>query len=238
MITHPKSLAELVDHQIKFWEERHGRRVDKNASGEGPWISVSRQVGAGGTELGYALGKRLVWSVFDRYFHDQLSVAEDTVLAAYSEMEERRYAGDQIVFAMLDEPTQFVYIHKMMRAVRDTAKKGKAVIIGRGAHCFLNPAAGLRVRVIAPLALRLNRLIEHENLAPEKAAECVRKSDEERRAFVKRVFNRDIDDPAAYDLVMNAEHFEPSAQIALVIKAMRAKLAQIPDFEKVLAEIG
>ncbi|MEK8022843.1 MAG: cytidylate kinase-like family protein [Candidatus Hydrogenedentota bacterium] len=232
-----KSLFELVDHQIKFWEERHGVKPVENPWDEGPWITISRQVGAGGTQLAYNIGKQLGWRVFDRYYHDELSVSEESTLKAFSELDERRYAGDALVFGMLDEPTQFVYIHKLMRIIRETARAGRAVIVGRGANCFLNPSAGLRLRVIAPVPKRIKRLIEHEGLRPEKAAECVKKTDDERRAFVRRVFNRDIDDASGYDLVINSDLLSSSMMIDIALQSLREKLRAVPAFEKVLSEV-
>ena len=64
------SLSGLIDRQVSLWESKKGLQVERRGTlahrSEGPWITISTQLGAGGVELAKGLGARLLWQVFDK----------------------------------------------------------------------------------------------------------------------------------------------------------------------------
>ena len=75
--THPS--VELADRQGRFTEMR--RRATEGpsagpAQAEGPWITLSRELGSGGGELAAQLGAALGWRIYDREILQ--AVAADT----------------------------------------------------------------------------------------------------------------------------------------------------------------
>jgi cytidylate kinase len=104
------------------------------------------------------------------------------------------------------------------------ARQGQAVIVGHGASWLLDPRYGLRVRDSAPLDRRVARVVELEGLAPAAARKAILAHDEERRRFAQQVFRRDIDDPLAYDLVVNYAALDQATAVEVVVTALRRKL--------------
>lgn len=78
------------------------------------------------------------------------------------------------------------------------------VVAGRTSALFLpEGGAGLRVRVIAPLADRVRQVAVDEQLSPAAADKRVREFDGEVKARTQTLFGVDIDDPLLYDLMIN-----------------------------------
>ncbi len=68
------NLGHLIDRQVSLWDSKQRLQVEGRPSvlgtlvhlSEGPWITISTQLGAGGVELSRGLGARLGWQVFDK----------------------------------------------------------------------------------------------------------------------------------------------------------------------------
>ena len=57
----------------------------------------------------------------------------------------------------------------------------------------------------------------------EEAEERVRRADRSQVALVRKLFRRDLDDPAGYDLQLNLSHLDREAAEAAVLSLLRAK---------------
>lgn len=54
----------------------------------------------------------------------------------------------------------------------------------------------------------------------------VRQNDEKRRAFIRQVFGKDIDDPFGYDLVLNSGALELPVAAEMIVGALTAKCSK------------
>jgi cytidylate kinase len=90
------------------------------------------------------------------------------------------------------------------------------VIQGRGSQFILkhHPAA-LHVLVVAPLADRVKRVMISEEVDAGKARKLIKEHDSSRRLFIRRFFQRDIENPDYYDMIINTKtlHFGAAARI-------------------------
>jgi len=78
----------------------------------------------------------------------------------------------------------------------------------------------LKVRVVAPLALRVERVMALQGLSREQAHEFVTRHDAQRRALIEAVFNADLSDVSLYDLVLNTAGMTKEAAAELIVKAV------------------
>jgi cytidylate kinase len=177
-----------------------------------PSITISRQMGAGGIEVGQLLADRLVenskcsWAVFDRmlaeliwrndnlpdcvgrFFHEELPQA---VHDAVQELLGVRTRGSDVV-----EHTAAMILK--------LAGLGNVIFIGRGANIITaNQKSVLHVRLTAPFAKRVIQIEEHHRLGTQEAIELITASDDTRRRYVKHYFRVEIDDPINYHLIIN-----------------------------------
>ena len=65
-----------------------------------------------------------------------------------------------------------------------------------------------------------------QKLDRNQAEAHVDRQDEARRRFVRSNFDSDLDDPHAYDLVINTDRLAPATAAQLIVSALRERLAQ------------
>jgi cytidylate kinase len=116
------------------------------------------------------------------------------------------------------------YLDALKTVVQDLALEENIVIHGRGSQFILrnNPSA-LHILVIAPLPVRVNRVMTAEKIDEETARQQIEEYDDSRRDFIQRFFKRDIDDPAYYDLVVNTEHLAYDLVARVIVRAVQRK---------------
>jgi cytidylate kinase len=110
-------------------------------------------------------------------------------------------------------------------------ERGNAVIIGRKANIILaDKPDTLRVRVIAPLEKRLERIMRIENLSRTDALNLIRETDGHRERYAKQYYDIDWDDPELYDIVINTERLTVE-DAAYLITEMAERLTYTSNVE-------
>ena len=84
--------------------------------------------------------------------------------------------------------------------VADIAARGGAVLVGRGVGFLVDPGRALRVRVVSPLTQRIQELARREGVTAAEARATIDDADRDRRAYVRDLFAREVDDVGNYDL--------------------------------------
>ena len=96
------------------------------------------------------------------------------------------------------------FIEVTSAVVKDLAKGGNAVIIGRGSNMILKDVPGvLHVGLITPLELRIRTIMEREHLGARDAEKYVSDVEKARAIFFRRFFKVHPDDPKLYHMVLN-----------------------------------
>jgi cytidylate kinase len=222
--------VELADRQGRFTEMR--RRATEGpsarpAQAEGPWIALSRELGSGGGELAIQLGAALGWRIYDREILQAVAAEtrrDEWTLERFDEKGVRTFGEYIAPFIIPTDPGQSRYLVDLTRVVRRLGREGRAVLVGRGANFILDPAHGLRVRAVAPAAARAEALAHDLGLTPDEARRRIAASDAAQRKFVWQAFEREIEDPAGYDLVVHPRALGLPAAVAANLAGPRAKL--------------
>ena len=228
MISHLPA-AGLADRQGHFREVRRLSELEtpRVAAAEGPWIALSRELGSGGGELARLLGEALGWRVYDREILSAVAEEMHNEAFALERFDEKgvRAVGEYIVpFILQDDPGQALVLVGLRHVIQRIGREGKAVVVGRGANFVLNPAGGLRVRAVGAPAERAEALARAKGLAVSEARRRIAESDTAQRAFVRQAFQREIEDPAGYDLVLSPLALGLPAAAAAILAAARTKL--------------
>ncbi len=201
-------------------------------------ITISREYGAGGSELGVLLGEHLDWRVLDRDLARRIAGrlrCEDRSVEALTEraptLLERVAAAFTVVPAeapilpdrsgVLD-PDQLV---EASRAVlREAVREVPLIVIGHGANClFQDRPDVLRVRVTAPYELRVRRVALRTGEPLAIAAVDVRQHDTNRRHYLERYYSCDMNDSCAYDLQINTAGIPLATAVDVVCTIVRAR---------------
>jgi len=99
------------------------------------------------------------------------------------------------------------------------------VILGRGSQFILKDySETLHVLVVAPLEVRVKRLMQRLNLDPEAARQEITRYDNSLRKFFKRYFKVEPEEPVHYDLVINTGRCNFQAAASVVVDALSSKI--------------
>ena len=201
-------------------------------------ITISHQMGAGGPEIGMALGQRL------GYRHVDQELLADAVLR-YGLAEEKLSHLDEskpTLFERFDAETRH-YITVLQTTLLEFAENDNVILMGRGGQWLLRGIPHvLRIRVIAPLEQRVKHWIRRtgettrETPNPRHAADFVRRDDAEKAGRMRYLYEVDIADPNLYDIVINTEKLKCEAVVEMVERAVnRLEMATTEAGRRVVA---
>jgi cytidylate kinase len=78
------------------------------------------------------------------------------------------------------------------------------VIVGRGGQAILKQKVGVfHVRIVAPLEVRVERIMKSGGLSRDDALRFIEDNDKAMAEYLRRFYNLDWEDPAIYDMVLN-----------------------------------
>ena len=145
-------------------------------------LTISREYGSGGREIGRGVAERLGYAYEDRV----------SLMAAL------RSAGPhwERFCAEYDEhqPTVWErydwsfhgYAALLQRHVLEAAARGRVVIVGRGGAFLLAAVpTALHVRIVAPLADRIERIMRREHADHDSVRRLIERVDRERGGFIR-----------------------------------------------------
>ena len=96
----------------------------------------------------------------------------------------------------------------MRRALLQYARRGRLAYFGYSGHLLLPRIAHfVRVRLIAPMEMRIARTCEVLGQTEAEARDYIRRVDAERAQWARMMYGVDLRDPAEYDLCVNLERW-------------------------------
>jgi len=162
-------------------------------------ITISRQIGS--------LGDEVAREIADKLGYQRIEKAQIGAV-----LSEHGFSAADVVKYDEKNPSLLqhlsiqkkIFDHLIRAAVYEFAAKDNIVIVGRGAQVILKNIPGtLHLRVIAPYAARVKRLMEQTGNDEKNARGDIRKSDRNSSGYIHAYFNADWDDTELYDLVLN-----------------------------------
>ena len=182
-------------------------------------ITISRQLGSLGTEIATKLKEDLGIKVLDK---DSL---ESKLVQKYGLPEEKveRYDEKKPAFWDLFSSDKDKYLHFLKTAIYEFARDGNCVILGCGGQVLFQDIPGvLRVSVVAPLELRIERLKERNQYDERMAEQVIRHSDHDRAGFHRFFFHVNWEDYHLYDLMINTQALTTATAVQLIKDALQA----------------
>ena len=165
-------------------------------------LTLSRELGAGETGFAAVLAERLKMHLYDRELLEQ-EAASLGVSEAEMEKIDERPAG--IFQRFRPGSIHQRYIEAIEQIVRRLAQRGEVILVGRGGNCFLRDAPrAFHVRLVAPLAVRLRRVMEYRWVRESVAKKLVADSDSQRRSFYESYFGVEWTSPLEYHITVNS----------------------------------
>jgi cytidylate kinase len=208
-----------------------------------PVITIRGQTGSGAREIGHQVARLIEGDYVDRQV---IAEVAELLKRPEAQVEAKEQIPPQLLQRIMEplrkalnrsgnidsaylrtweEPLDDAkYLDALESVVQGLALEGNIVLVGRGSQFILhNNQSVLHVLVVAPLAERLNRVMAQLKTDEDEARQHIDESDTTRRAFIKRFFQGELEEPEHYDLVINTKYINYDAAARLIVAAAAEK---------------
>jgi cytidylate kinase len=183
-------------------------------------LTISREYGSGGHEIGQRVAERLGYQFVDkeRLFRDleragtrwgRLAREVDEVCPTLWERHDWEYRG---------------YVAQTEGLVLAYAEADNVVLVGRGGSFLLQKVPfSLRVRLVAPWEVRLERVMVRDSVSRGEAARLIKKVDGDRACYIKANYDLDWSRERWYDLTLNTGSLDYDQVVDILVRGLEEK---------------
>ncbi len=180
-------------------------------------ITIAREIASLGEEVARELSRVTGYRLVDREFLEK-RLGEFGVSSDKRQKYDEKKPG---FWASLSQERDD-YLHYLKTAMFEECVGGTCIIVGRGGVAvFKGVPNTLAVRLVAPLAVRIERVMRFYSCDERHALQILEQSDHDRIGFHKYFFSLDWRDSREYDLVINTARSDVS-RIAAAIDSVRS----------------
>ena len=192
-------------------------------------ITIARQYGSGGHEVGELVAKRLGVNFYDSSLIDLTAEAGGFTREFVKKNEQKLASGllykfykQNYAYVNREIPPQDALFLVQTQVIRDIAARESCVIVGRCADYILkgHPNA-FNVFIHANEAFRINRVISDYGTLPEMAKEELEIKDRERMNYNRYFTRREWADLKDYELTIESSLFGIEMTAAMILDARR-----------------
>ena len=209
-------------------------------------VTIARQLAALGEEVASELVKLTGYRLVDREWLEK-RLGDFGITAEKRQKYDEKKPG---LWASLSQERDD-YLHYLKTAIFEEAEQGDCIIIGRGGSAVLKGLGNaIAVRIVAPTATRVRRVMEQHACNERHALQIIEQSDRDRFGFQRYFFSSDWADPSEYSLCLSlGERLSPENAAAIIDDYRRrvvnpeaeaqgrVRLAELVLGQKVVTEI-
>lgn len=208
-----------------------------------PVITITGLTGAGREQVGAIVAERLGAEFVDRKLYDEVSRRLDLPADEVERQHEtpaslldrvlQALGTASVEFAAPPEATAWnppygevafdtrkAVLRVTEEVLREAARSGNAVLVGRGGPYVLRDVAGvLHVFVHGDITQRVRMVADVHGLTLDEATRRVKSTDANRTAYVKQVYGTDWTKATIYDLVIDTCRFGWEKSAELIVSA-------------------
>jgi cytidylate kinase len=204
-------------------------------------VTITRQYGAGGSQVARLVASTLGWTVIDNEFVGRVAQRAGLPVEEVAAREERAPSLMQRLVRALATASPEVFVpgaraegeseeesivRVAERIIAEAAAHGRVVLVGRGAQAYLASARqedALHAYVVAPREVRVREVMQRLALDEKQAAATCDATDADRDRYVQRHYGRQRQDPANYHLVLNTGWLGYDGAADLIVAAARRR---------------
>lgn len=206
-------------------------------------VTIARQCGSGGSEVGRILARRANLHYLDHEIIDEVARRSGVTIEQVEQQDEQTsgplgYMLDALTTnplfnlnysRVLQPQTSSVptltqeqaYFHLTQRVVLEMASAGDAVLIGRGSQFLLRGLPRvLHVYIFAPLPRRVENVRTHFQLTRSQAIEFIERRDGETEHYLRHYYGSNGTQPELYHLLINTGLFSFETAADLIVQAL------------------
>ncbi len=210
-----RATHQIVEEQCKKWHIIHTKKLQAK---EIPIITISREPGSGGRQVAEKIAQFMGFDLFHQEIIYKMAELANVSVRLLESLDEKglNVLEDWVASFYEKHLWQDQYHKHLAKVVTTINKQGRAIIVGRGAGFILPADSRFRVRLVAPMKLRIHIISRTYGISKIEAKQNILRAESERRAFIKKYFYADISDPKNYDLVINMENLTVDAAANII----------------------
>ena len=180
-------------------------------------IAISRELGSYGIDNAQQVAKALGYDYVDRHVLE--GVFRQYGLTKYNDLTTSALGLRDIINA-----NNLLIIAMLNEILEALAHRGNVVIMGRGSFAILNDFEDvLTVRIQAPFPIRVERIMERENLTDRAIAEdMVKESDNIQSRFVQMFYAKRWELETQFNLVVDTGSLSSEMAVNWIIEGAQA----------------
>ena len=216
----------MVQQQLDKWRKLLDKTLKQGVKIEnfqgGPIITISREPGSGGSEIARRLAKALNMDLIGGQIIQHVADSAKMSRKVIESLDEKEVTfRDTLLLSLFGEsrPWPAEYLKHLTRVIGTIGAFGNVIIVGRGANYLLPQEKTFKVRIIAPLELRIKYVMDDHRYTRAEAEEYVVKTENNRKAFVRKYYNVDVADPKYYDIIINTGKISMAQATESIISA-------------------
>ena len=216
-----KTITKLVEEHVHRWQIA---RAESHEEKKGvSIITLSREPGSGGRIVAARLAARLGIDIFHQEVIHEMAKSASVSEKLLETLDERGLSLledwiSSLVYERYLWPDE--YLQHLMKVIGTIGNHGRAVIVGRGANFVLPHEKRFAVRIVGPQPWRIKNVAKEFGLSEQDAKRRVMRTESDRRAFIRKYFNADIEDATNYDLVINTATLNVDDAVNVVSSAL------------------
>lgn len=196
-------------------------------------ITISREFGSGGREIGKRLADDLNVSYYDREIVEQISKETGLSEKYIQDISEKGIYPNAFHFGKTFgsfgslQSNQTELLVKQQEILKKIAQKGDCIIVGRGANVILKEYQPMNIFVYANMESKINRCklkaIEEENLTDKELEKKIILIDKNRKNYHNLISNLEWGKKENYNLCINTTDME----IKNIIKPLASYIEEL-----------
>jgi len=197
-------------------------------------ITISRQFGTGGHEIGVEIARRLGVKLLDRQILNELARRFCVVEEAMEKIEARNpswrddftqfyrsYMAGAEYNGQEHDQTSHRLFDAQAEVIREIANRESCVIIGRcGFHIFRNHPNCLKIFLHADDACRKRRIAKKYDISEQDAAAMIVDNDYSRELYTKTFTGSDWQDARNYDITLNVRKYGVNGAVDFLMQCV------------------
>jgi hypothetical protein len=197
-------------------------------------LTISREFGSGGREIGQDIASLLGYD-----YVDKASLLEE-IRAFGHKWEEWGKELDEhcpTIWEKYDWSFRG-YGALVQHFILTHGVRGQVVVMGRGgSYLFKDVPFALRIRVVAPLVNRIERIMTRESVDRQTAEWLAEKVDRDRRCFIHALYGKDWDEGLEYDRLFDTSQVSLHEVVAIVKGLLEEKDRNVSEQAKKTLEM-
>lgn len=181
-------------------------------------VTICRQLGSLGNEIAHGLAEELYYNLLSKEMISQMLLE-----SGFSKKRTENFSIEEepsFLDSFILDRNRFLYYIKQV--MYEFARQGNVIIIGMGGQVVFRDFPNvLRVGIIAPMDVRIQRIKEKYFCNNQCALHLVHDSDHVRSGFNRYFFNVDWESIGLYDLMINTDTVTLEGAIELIKEEVR-----------------